>query len=202
MKNSPLYILEAKLKQHNISFFYKNKKMKIDNPPIDYPKLIGFAILPILAAIGILIFLILDKTFDTVYGTRLRIFGIFLLGGGLLTLKRVQIKKRANKNVKILEDDAIIIKNKYGVHRFDASNIKDFEYSLNQISEHNYEGNIYLVDQNDRKHLLLSFGTNNQKHVLYDLKWFVEFFIDHTKVDKDDLDRASAITLGIPSARD
>lgn len=176
--------------------------MKIDNPKINYTKVIGFAILPMLAAIGILTFLILNNTFDTVYGTRLRIFGIFLLAGGLVTLKRVQIKKTSNKNIKILEDDAIIIKNKYGAHRFDASNIKDFEYSLNQISEDNYEGNIYLVDQNDRKHLLLAFDTNNQKHVLYDLKWFVEFFIDHTKVDKDDLDRASAITLGIPLGKD
>lgn len=202
MENIPLSLLESKLERYKISFSNKNNKMKIGTNKIHYPSLIGFGILPILAAIGILIFLIFNESFDTLYGTQMRIVGIILLGGGLLKLKRMQINKKANKNLKILETDAIIIKNRFGIHRFDATNIKDFEYSLNQISADNYRGNLYLVDYTDRRHSLLEFGNSNEKHVLYDLKWFVEFFIDHTKMDRENLVQASAITLGVYTGRD
>lgn len=196
MKTPHTSLLESKLKRHKISYTNKNGKITIGNSKMDFVILVGLVILPILAAIRIFAILNINEALLDTYGVRISLMGIFLFGGGLFYLSRMRTKKAANKNLKILEGNTIKIKNEHGEHHFNANTIKDFEYSLNQINESTYEGNLYLVDKTDRRHQLLGFDDNDSKYVLNDLKWFMEYFIEHTNMDRDKLGSGSAITLG------
>jgi hypothetical protein len=107
---------------------------------------------------------------------------IFLFGSGLFNLSRVKSKKQANDNLKTLGYKVIKVKNEFGEYTFDSNSIKDFEYSAEQIDEETYEGSLYLIDKDDRKHQILGFDDENEKYVLNDLKWFSEYLIKHTEL--------------------
>jgi hypothetical protein len=74
------------------------------------------------------------------------------------------------------------VNNEFGEYTFDSNSIKDFEYSAEQIDKETYEGSLYLIDQDDRKHQILGFDDENEKYVLDDLKWFSEYLIRHTEL--------------------
>ena len=54
-----------------------------------------------------------------------------------------------------------------------------FEYSAKQIDKETYEGNLYLIDKEERIHQILEFDDENEKYVMNDLKWFSEYFMNH-----------------------
>ena len=53
---------------------------------------------------------------------------------------------------------------------------------VEQIDEETYEGNLYLIDKEDRKHQILGFDDENEKYVLDDLKWFSEYLMNHVEL--------------------
>lgn len=81
MKNSNISILESKLKRHKISYSNEYGKIIIGKPQTDYTDLIGLIAFPIIAAIVICVFLILNdfENFSTSRGKIL--VGIILLFG-------------------------------------------------------------------------------------------------------------------------
>lgn len=200
MKISSTYILESKLKRHKISYSNENGKIIIGKAKTDYTTLIGLVALPILAAIGIILLMVWDKTLLS--GTdqrKLITLSVFLFLGGLFIFSRIITKKTANRSLKYLEAKSIKIKNEFGEHSFDSGNINDFEYSVDQIQEKIYEGNLYLIDNKNRKHQLWGFDDENSKYVLNDLKWFADYLIKHTELEIDEPKNEGAITLGFSS---
>ena len=107
---------------------------------------------------------------------------IFLFGTGFFNLSRLKTKKQANNNLKTLDHKTIKVKNEFGQYNFDSKNIKYFEYLVEQIDEETYEGNLYLIDKEDRKHQVLGFDDENEKYVLDDLKWFSEYLMNHVEL--------------------
>ena len=172
-------ILESKLKRHKISYSKENGKIIIGKAKTDYGTLIGLAILPIIAALGICSFIILNNG-----EFRVKIIAgiIFLFGVGFFNLSRIRTKKESNDNLKTLDNKVIKVKNDFGEYIFDSKNIKDFEYSAEQIDDETYEGNLYLIDNEERKHQILGFDDENEKYVLNDLKWFSEYLINHVEL--------------------
>ncbi|WP_452225766.1 hypothetical protein [Lacinutrix cladophorae] len=183
MTNPNTTILESKLKRHKISYSNENGIIIIGKPKTDYSMIFGLVAFPIIAAIGICLLLILSD-FDFIGANRGKIIAaiIFLFGTGFFNLSRVSSKKQANDNLKTLEYKVIKIKNEFGQYTFDAKNILDFEYSAEQVGEETYEGNLYLIDKDERKHQILGFDDENEKYVIDDLKWFSEYLIKHTEL--------------------
>ncbi|MCX7549962.1 hypothetical protein [Xanthomarina sp. F2636L] len=169
-------ILESKLKRHKISYSNENGKIIIGKSKTDYGTLIGLVILPIVAALGICLFMLIN---NAEFRGKIIAGIIFLFGTGFFSYSRIRSKKQSNDNLKKLEHKVIKIKNDFGEYIFDSRNIKDFEYFAEQIAEETYEGNLYLIDTEERKHQILGFDDENEKYVLNDLKWFSEYLMNH-----------------------
>jgi hypothetical protein len=107
---------------------------------------------------------------------------IFLFGTGYFNYSRIRAKKQSNDNLKTLDYKTIKVKNDFGEYIFDSKSIKDFEYSVEQIDDETYEGNLYLIDKEERKHQIIGFDDENEKYVLNDLKWFSEYLINHVEL--------------------
>ena len=105
---------------------------------------------------------------------------LFLIGTGLFNLSRIKTRRQSNYNIKTIDGKKIKVENEFGKYVFDFKNIKHFEYTAEQIDEETYEGNLYLVDNEERKHQILGFDDENEKYVLNDLKWFSEYLIKIT----------------------
>jgi hypothetical protein len=172
-------ILESKLKRHRISYSNENGKIIIGKSKADYGTLIGLVILPIVAALGICLFMFIN---DVEFRGKIIAGIILLFGTGFFSYSRIRAKKQSNDNLKTLDHKAIKIKNDFGEYTFDAKSIKDFEYSAEQIGEETYEGNLYLIDNEERKHQILGFDDENEKYVLNDLKWFSEYLMNHVEL--------------------
>lgn len=172
-------ILESKLKRQKISYSNENGKIIIGKSKTDYTTLIGLVILPIITALGICLFILINNI-----ELRGKIIAgiIFLFGTGFFNYSRIRAKKQSNENLKTLDYRVIKIKNDFGEYVFDSKNIKNFEYSAKQIDEEIYEGHLYLIDKEERKHLILGFDDENEKYVLNDLKWFSEYLINHVEL--------------------
>ncbi|WP_290696616.1 hypothetical protein [Lacinutrix sp.] len=184
--NSNTAILESKLKRHKIYFSNEKGKIIIGKPKTDYTTLIGLIVLPIIAAIGITAFLIFTN-FEFIGKNHWKIIAgiIFFFGTGIFNLSRVKLKKRLNNNVKTLDYKVIKMKNEFGEKIYDSRNIMDFEYSVKQIDEETYEGNLSLIDNDNTKHQILGFDDENEKYIIDDLKWFSEYLIKHTELKTD-----------------
>ena len=180
MNNS---ILESKLKRHKISYSIENGKIIIGKPKKDYLTLIGLIALPVIIAAGLSLLIIVEG-FDSFERHRWKIIPgiVFLFGSGFFNYSRMTNKKQANENLKTLDKESIKIKGDFGEYNFDSKNIKDFIFSAEQITEDSYEGNLYLLDDNDRQYQILGFDDENEKYILDDLKWFTEYFINHVKL--------------------
>ncbi|MFS4484406.1 hypothetical protein ACKGJY_15435 [Hyunsoonleella sp. 2307UL5-6] len=176
-------ILESKLKRHKISYSNENGKIVIGKPKTDYGTLIGLVALPIIGGIGICLLMILNNI-EFIGANRGKIIAgiIFLFGTGFFNLSRIRAKKQSNDNLKTLDYKVIKVKNEFGEYTFDSKNIKDFEYSAEQIDEETYEGNLYLIDNEERRHQILGFDDENEKYVLNDLKWFSEYLMKHVEL--------------------
>jgi hypothetical protein len=176
-------ILESKLKRHKISYSNENGKIIIGKPKTDFGILIGLVALPIFAGIGLCSLMILNNI-EFIGKNRGKIIAgiIFLFGTGFFNLSRIRSKKHSNKNLKTLDYKIIKVKNEFGEYIFDSKNIKNFEYFTKQIDKETYEGNLYLIDNEDRKHQILGFDDENEKYALNDLKWFSEYLMNHVEL--------------------
>ena len=173
-------VLEAKLKRHKISYSNENGKIVIGKPKTDLATIIGLIILPIAAGIGICLMIILNNIdFSGANSGRIIAGIIFFFGTGFFYFSRLRSKKQANDNLKTLDHKVIKVKNEFGEFTFDSTNIENFEFSVEQIDEETFEGNLYLVDHEQRRHQILGFDDETEQYVLNDLKWFSEFFMTH-----------------------
>lgn len=174
-------ILESKLKRYKISYSNENGKIVIGKPENDYGNLIGLVVVPIISGIGISIYMIMSKIYLMGVNSGKIIAGIlFLIGTGLFNLSRIKTRRQSNYNIKTIDGKKIKVENEFGKYVFDSKDIKHFEYTAEQIDEETYEGNLYLVDNEERKHQILGFDDENEKYVLNDLKWFSEYLIKIT----------------------
>ncbi|OBX18201.1 MULTISPECIES: hypothetical protein [Bizionia] len=173
-------VLESKLKRHKISYSNDNGKIIIGKSKTDYGTLIGLVILPIIAALGISIFMLVN---NAEYRGKIIAAIIFLFGTGFYNYSRTRTKKQLNNNFILFDHKVIKVKNDFGEYIFDSKNILDFEYTAEQIDEETYEGNLYLIDKKERKHQILGFDDENEKYVLNDLKWFSEYLINHVDLN-------------------
>jgi hypothetical protein len=113
-----------------------------------------------------------------------KIWGImlFLCAVGIVNGFRMLNKSKANKMRKILGHKTIKIQTKETILNFDANNIKDFEHTLVRTDNEIFAGNLFLVDTNNIKHLILGFDDDNEQYVLDDLFWFSDFFKKHVEL--------------------
>jgi hypothetical protein len=178
-------ILESKLKRHKISYSIEDGKIIIGKPKKDYLTLIGLIASPIVIGAGLSL-LMLFEGIESFERHRWKIIPgiVFLFGTGFFNYTRMTNKKQANENLKTLDKKSIKIKGDFGEYNFDSKNIKDFIFSAEQITEDSYEGNLYLLDDNDRQYQILGFDDENEKYILDDLKWFTEYFMNHVKLKK------------------
>lgn len=179
-------ILESKLKRHKISFSHDNGKLIIGKPSTNYTILIGLIILPILAGIGICIYIFLnDFAFAGRNLGKVIAALVLLFGTGFFNLSRVNAKKLSNNNLKTLEEKVINVKNEFGEYVFDSQNIKGFEYHTHQVDQETFEGNLFLVDMKDRKHQILGFDDENEQYAINDLKWFMQYLQNHLGLENE-----------------
>ena len=101
---------------------------------------------------------------------------------GFFNISRIIIKKRANNNLKILQYKTIRIENELGKHNFDSKNTIGFEYFTKQIDEETYQGNLYLVDSENKQYQILGFDDDDEKYLLNDLKWFSEYLTNYIEL--------------------
>ncbi len=179
-------ILESKLKRYRIEYKKDKNRIIIGTYKIDYLTLIGLIFFPIIIAIGLCITMIFYKVrFHGIYSRKIIAGIILLLGTGLFNLSRIKNNKHANNSIKTLISNKIKIKNTNGdYYSFDSNNIKHFVYYTKQINENTYEGTLYIIDKENRKHLIISFDDENEKYVINDLQWFSEYFIKYINLQK------------------
>lgn len=180
MSNTSTFLLESKLKRLKISFSKENGKIVISNAKLDLLVLFLLVFFPFVLAVCTSLFLIIS-TAEFSGKVELKIIGliVFFLSVAIVNGLRIRSKLKANKNRKILDHKIIKIIENEQVMRFEASNVKDFEYTTKQLDKEIYEGKLFLIDTNNQKHLLLGFDDENEQYVLDDLYWFIDYFKKH-----------------------
>ncbi|MFK7749268.1 MAG: hypothetical protein AB8B65_12805 [Kordia sp.] len=184
MNNSDTFLLESKLKRLKISFSKKNGKIIIWQAKLDYTILIGLILFPLLVAIAGIVFLFVeDIGLDA--SARKKIIGVIIFVGAIAMTNcfRMFLKFKSNKATKVLGYKEIIIKNKDTSIRFDAATIDKFTFTINEVSEENYRGSLFLVDTKAQEHLLLGFDSESEQYIIDDLKWFSNYFEQHVQLN-------------------
>jgi len=178
-------ILESKLKRNKIHFLKDGNSIVIGKQKIDYLMLIGLGIFPIVSGTGILIFMFSNDILSEGGGTgKIIALSIGLMSTGLFTLSRLKNKKLNNSNHKTLSNSMLVVKNEFGEYRLTHSTIKDYQISIQQVSEDIFEGNLAIVDNENRVHQVIGMEDEKEQYVLDDLKWFSNFIAETLNVEK------------------
>lgn len=174
------FILESKLKRLKISYAKEKGRISIGKPQRNYLVIVGLIIVPLFAGFGIAIMVYFNES-DLIARNLIKIIAgiIFLFGTAFFNFSRITRKKEANQSLKILENNTIKINTEFGISIFDAKNTNDFVFTVAEIDEETFEGNLYLVDKDAGTYQILGFDDENEKYVLNDLKWFSEFFLTY-----------------------
>ena len=178
-------ILESKLKRNKIHFLKDGNSIVIGKQKIDYLMLIGLGIFPIVSGTGILIFMFSNDILSEGGGTgKIIALSIGLMSTGLFTLSRLKNKKLNNSNHKTLSNSMLVVKNEFGEYRLTHSTIKDYQISIQQVSEDIFEGNLAIVDNENRVHQVIGMEDEKEQYVLDDSKWFSNFIPETLNVEK------------------
>jgi hypothetical protein len=78
----------------------------------------------------------------------------------------------------------LVVKNEFGEYRLTHSTIKDYQISVQQVSEDIFEGNLAIVDNENRVHQVIGMEDEKEQYVLDDLKWFSNFIAETLNVEK------------------
>ncbi|GGG58017.1 hypothetical protein GCM10011414_29770 [Croceivirga lutea] len=179
-----LSVLESKLHRHKISFSKENEGIiigKAKNDPISY---IGLVIMPIVFGIGIIIFLFFGVNGFRIEMAHISAAALFLIGLGSFNQWKRKRKKLANSFLKVFKDNKIIIQTPEQDFQLDKNSILDIRISNKPLDKENYEGNLFIIDNENRIHHILGFHDENEKYVEDDLKWFVDFILSQTGLKK------------------
>ncbi|EDP95108.1 hypothetical protein U8527_12905 [Kordia algicida OT-1] len=177
-------LLESKLKRLKISFSKKNDKIIIAQSNTDYTILLGLIFLPIIAGIAILGFLFpIDSVIRESHSRKVIVASILFISFGITNIIRMRSKSKANKLTKVLGHKEIILNTKEASKRFDTNNIKHFDYTIKKLDEQTYSGNLFLVDTQQNKHLILGFDAETEQYLIDDLKWFSNYFSAHVQLN-------------------
>jgi len=175
--------LESKLKRLKISFSKENGRIIIGKSKIDYTILIGLIIFPILVTVGALLFYqISEPEVKEAYDTKIFGFIIFIFSIAVVNIVRMSTKMKANKTLKILGDNYISLKTKEASQRFDIENIIDFKYTMKELENEIFHGNLFLIDAQNQKHLILGFDGENEQYLSDDLQWFSDYLKKHVQL--------------------
>jgi len=174
-----LKLLEAKLKRHQIIFERNEEELIIGKSKTDYLTLFGLVLLPVVSAIAITAFFLEDILAGQ--GAIGKIIGgiVLLFSVGGFNYNRIIAKKESNNTSKILKNNEIQFIDDVGTHHLNESNIKGFDYSVQQINPETYEGILYLIDTKDRRFQILGFDDERENYVMDDLKWYANFLQDY-----------------------
>lgn len=180
MYNTNTFLIESKLKRLHISFSNQNGKMIISKAKINVLELFFLVFLPLFMGVAASIFYVTtNATFEAGTGAKLIGLIIFMFGVAVVNGLRIRSKFKSNKNRKILSDKIITIEENDKTQRFDATNVIDFENTIKTLDKEIYYGELFLIDSDHKKHLLLGFSGENESLLLDDLYWFTDYFKKH-----------------------
>ncbi|WP_430413144.1 hypothetical protein [Kordia sp.] len=184
MNNSSTFLLESKLKRLKISFSKENGKIIISNAKLDLTVLFGLVFLPLIVAVGIGMFFITSvANYSERIDIKILATLVFLVGIAIVNGLRIMSKLKANKNRKVLDDKGITIVENDQIQRFDATNVKDFEYMTKKLDNEIFEGKVFLIATNNQKHLVLGLDEESEHYLLDDLFWFIDYFKKHIEIE-------------------
>lgn len=177
-------ILESKLNRHKISFSKENGEIIIGKAKRDIVDYFGLGIVPVLIGIGIIVFFIIN-----IKNLRIGIFqmsgaALFLIGIGVSNLRKYKRKKLANTFPKIFKENKIIVRTPLEDYKLDASTIMEIRVTNKLLDNETYEGNLFIIDNNNGLHHILRFHDESEKYVQDDLKWFEDFILTQTGLKK------------------
>lgn len=180
MKDTNTFLLESKLKRLRISLSQENGKIIISKAKINVLELFFLVFLPFFMGFAASIFYVTtNATFEAGTGGKFIGLIIFMFGVAVVNGMRIRSKFKSNKNRKILSDNIITIVENDKTQRFDATNVIDFENTIKTLDKEIYYGELFLIDSDRKKHLLLGFSGENESLLLDDLYWFTDYFKKH-----------------------
>lgn len=181
-----LSILQSKLKRHKINHTVENNTVTIGSAKKDYFTFWVLGVFPLAVGVLFLIYTLSQGLLISSFGAKVGVAIIGLASMGVFNLNRLKSKKTSNNNEKVISDNCIILRDAFGEHTFTAQDIYGFHYQVEQITNEVYEGNMYLIDSQERAHQLLGFDDEHESYVINDLKWFADYFSSHFNVAAKD----------------
>ncbi|SMP26296.1 hypothetical protein SAMN06265375_1071 [Muriicola jejuensis] len=154
---------------------------KAKNDLISY---IGLGIVPIVFGIGVILFFFLKVDEFRPEIVHISVGALFLIGIGSFNLIKHKRKRKANSFPKVFKDNKIIILTPQGSYNLDKKTIKEIRTSNKPLNKENHEGNLFVIDNENRIHHVLGFHDENEKYVQDDLNWFADFILTQTGVKK------------------
>ena len=184
-----LQILESKLKRHKILYSKVDDQIIIGKSKNDFISYFGLGIFPIICGVGVLFYTLLNvKGFQIALAYVIGL-ALFLISTGIFQILIQKRKQKANSFTKIFRENRIILKSEEKDYILDSKSIMQIKVSNVQVDEETYEGNIYILDKENITHHLLGFNDEHEKYIADDLKWFVEFIMKHTKINKTEVNK-------------
>ena len=179
-----LEILASKLHRHKISYSKENGEIVIGKAKRDLVTYIGLGILPLAFGIGIIAFILLK-----IKGFRMEMLHIFaaaffLIGIGYFNLWKNKRKRLANSFSKVIKKDSIIIQTPSENFHLNANTIQHIRVTNQALDKENYEGNLFIIDNENRIHHILGFHDDNERYVSDDLQWFAKFILTQIAPEK------------------
>lgn len=179
-----LKILESKLRRHKISYSKNNEEIIIGQAKKDILTYIVIGILPLAFVIWSVLYLIIYTNKFRLEMLHLLVALIFLIGIGSFNLIKHHRKKNANRATKVFLKDKIIIKTPTKEHLLNSNTIKEIRVSNIPLDKENYEGNLFIVDTENKIHHILGFHDKNERYVSDDLQWFSDFILTQIRIKK------------------
>mgnify|MGYP000315449323 CR=1 FL=1 len=174
-------LLQSKLKRLKISFNKEGNKTIIGKSKIDKTTLFGLVLFPLFTAI--IAFILMVNT-GFLYGKAV-VFIIGLVLFAIFNFGRIGKKIGLNSSIKILENNAIKIKNNKELKKYDKKNTIDFYYEIKEVNiskEIVYQGTVFLKDIDNNTIQILGFDDEDEKLLKDDLNWLISYFKQFTRI--------------------
>jgi hypothetical protein len=176
---SNFYILKSKLKRSRISCRIEGQRIIIGKSKFDSGIVFGLILLPIVGVLLLIYLLTMDSGFQLPYYKI--IIGIFVLAStSFFYLKRVHSKSKSNRDIKILYQNTLRIKET----KFHRDNIDDIYFIVEEVAENEFQAKLHIHDTSGNDHLILEFYDEDERYVQNDVNWFLNFFSDYLDIQE------------------